>query len=128
MVLSAAHPFARLKSIPLKKLADEPLVGFNRKDYPEHYRFIERLFRPISAKPRIALECDSASSLIMAVESGGIALVTTVFERVAGKRVIYRPLTGTTDAPPPVGIARAPKGDVAPAGEKFCEILRQTSN
>jgi DNA-binding transcriptional LysR family regulator len=128
VVLSAAHPFARLKSIPLKKLAAEPLVGFNRKDYPEHYRFIERLFRPISAKPRIALECDSASSLIMAVESGGIALVTTVFERVAGKRVIYRPLTGTTDAPPPVGIARAPKGDMAPAGEKFCEILRQTSN
>jgi hypothetical protein len=25
----------------------------------------------------------------------------------------------------PVGIARATKGDVTPAGEKFCEILRQ---
>ncbi len=63
----------------------------------------------------------------MEVESGGIALVTTVFKRVAGKRLLYRPLIGTTDAPPPVGIARATKGDVAPAGEKFCEILRQTS-
>jgi hypothetical protein len=54
--------------------------------------------------------------------------VTTVFQRLAGKRHLYRPLAGTTDAPPPVGIARAIKGDVAPAGEKFCEILRQTSN
>jgi DNA-binding transcriptional LysR family regulator len=107
--------------------AAEPLVGLSQKDYPESYRFIERLFRPVSVKPRIAVECDSASSLIMEVESGGIALVTTVFKRVAGKRLLYRPLTGTTDAPPPIGIARATKGDVAPAGEKFCEILRQTS-
>ena len=127
VALTAAHPFARLKSIPLEKLAAEPLVGLSRKDYPESYRFIERLFRSISAKPRIAVECDSASSLIMEVESGGIALSTTVFERVAGKRLLYRPLTGTTDAAPSIGIARATKGEVTPAGEKFREILRQKS-
>src|ERR1700720_3648453 len=46
---------------------------------------------------------------------------------VAGKRLLFRPLTGTTDAPPSVGIAHATKGDVTPAGEKFCQILRQTS-
>jgi len=27
-----------------------------------------------------------------------------------------------------VGIARATKGDVTPAGEKFCEILRKISD
>jgi hypothetical protein len=27
-----------------------------------------------------------------------------------------------------VGIARATKGDVTPAGEKFCEILRQLTD
>src|SRR5882724_11140972 len=32
VALTAAHPFARLKSIPLEKLAAEPLVGFRRKD------------------------------------------------------------------------------------------------
>jgi DNA-binding transcriptional LysR family regulator len=127
VALTAAHPFARLKSIPLEKLAAEPLVGLSRKDYPESYRFIERLFRSISAKPRIAVECDSASSLIMEVESGGIALSTTVFELVAGKRLLYRPLTGTTDARPSVGIARATKGDVTPAGEKLCEVLRKVA-
>jgi hypothetical protein len=67
-------------------------VGLSRKDYPESYRFIERLFRSISVKPRIAVECDSASSLIMEVESGGIALLTTVSKRVSGKRLLYRPL------------------------------------
>ena len=46
------------------------------------------------------------------------------FPGVAGKRLLYRPLTGTTEVGS-VGIARATKGDVTPAGEKFCEILRQ---
>ena len=126
VAMSGAHPFARLKSIPLEKLAAEPLVGLSRKDYPEAYRFIERLFRPVSAKPHIAVECDSASSLITEVEAGhGIALASPNFKLVAGKRLLYRPLTGTMEVAS-VGIVRATKGDVTPAGEKFCEILRQT--
>jgi DNA-binding transcriptional LysR family regulator len=127
VALTAAHPFARLKSISLEKMAAEPLVGFSRKDYPEYYRFLERLFAPIHAKPRLAVECDSASSLITEVEAGrGIALASPNFKLVAGKRLLYRPLTGTTEVGS-VGIARATKGDVTPAGEKFCEILRKTS-
>jgi DNA-binding transcriptional LysR family regulator len=127
VAMTAAHPFARLKSIPLEKLAAEPLVTFRRKDYPESFRFLDRLFAAISAKPRIAVECDSASSLITEVEAGhGIALSNTIFKLVAGKRLLYRPLTGTTESLS-VGIARATKGDVTPAGEKFCEILRRIS-
>ena len=125
VAMTVAHPFARLKSITLEKLATEPLVVLSRKDYPESYRFLDRLFAPISAKPQIAVECDSASSLITEVEAGrGIALATSVFKLVAGKRLLYRPLTGTTEAAS-VGIARATKGDVTPAGERFCELLRQ---
>ena len=127
VALTAAHPFARLKSIALEKLPAQPLVVLRRKDYSEYYRFLDRVFAPISAKPRIAVECDSASSLIMEVEAGrGIALVNTVLKRVAGRRLLYRPLTGTTEAQS-VGIARATKGDLTPAGEKFCEILRKIS-
>jgi hypothetical protein len=62
------------------------------------------------------------------VEAGrGIALATPIFKLVTGKRLLYRPLTGTTEVLS-VGIARASKGDVTPAGEKFCEILRKISN
>jgi DNA-binding transcriptional LysR family regulator len=128
VAMTAAHPFARLKSVSLEKLAAEPLVGFRRKDYPEYNRILDRLFAPIRATPRIAVECDSASSLITEVEAGhGVALSSTVFKLVAGKRLLYRPLTGTTEVAS-VGIARASKGDVTPAGEKFCEILRMISN
>src|SRR5713226_2749872 len=127
VAMTAAHPFARMKSIPLEKLAAEPLVALRRKDYPESDRFLDRLFASSRARPRIAVECASASSLITEVEAGrGIALATPVFKLVTGKRLLYRPLTGTTEVLT-VGIARATKGDVTPAGEKFCEILRRIS-
>jgi LysR family transcriptional regulator, benzoate and cis,cis-muconate-responsive activator of ben and cat genes len=85
-------------------------------------------FAPIGVTPRFAVECDSGSSLLMEVEAGhGIALSTPVFELVTGKRLIFRPLTGTKEVGS-VGIARATKGDVTPAGEKFCKILRKTSH
>src|SRR5213596_1592941 len=128
VAITAAHPFARLKSITLEMLAAEPLVGLRRKDYSEYYRIVDRVFASVHAKPRIAVECDSASSLITEVEAGrGVALSSTIFKLVAGKRLLYRPLTGTTEVAS-VGIARASKGDVTPAGEKFCEILRKISN
>jgi DNA-binding transcriptional LysR family regulator len=127
VAMTAVHPFARMKSIPLERLATEPLVVLRRKDYPEADHYLDRLFASIRAKPRIAVECDSASSLITEVEAGrGIALATPVFKLVTGKRLLYRPLTGTTEVLS-VGIARATKGDLTPAGEKFCEILRKTS-
>src|SRR5881409_1767978 len=127
VAMTATHPFARLKSITLERLAAEPLVGLRRKDYPEYNRILDRLFAPIRATPRIAVECDSASSLITEVEAGrGVALSSTVFKLVAANRLLYRPLTGTTEVAS-VGIARASKGDVTPAGEKFCEILRKIS-
>src|SRR5689334_51271 len=125
VAMTAMHPFARTKSIPLEKLAAEPLVVLRRKDYPESYLYLDRLFASIGAKPLIAVECDSASSLITEVEAGrGIALATPVLKLVTGKRLLYRPLTGTTEVLS-VGIARATKGDVTPAGERFCEILRK---
>lgn len=127
VALTAAHPFARLKSVPLEKLVDEPLVALSRNEYSEYHQILERVFAPFSAKPRIAVECDSASSLITQVEIGrGVAIVTTIFRLVAGKRLLYRSLTGTTEAQF-VGIARLTKGDLTPAGERFCEMLRKSS-
>jgi len=128
VAMTAMHPFTRMKYIPLEKLAAEPLVVLRRKDYPESARYLDRLFASIGTKPPIAVECDSASSLITEVEAGrGIALATPVLKLVTGKRLLYRPLTGTTEVLS-VGIARATKGDVTPAGEKFCEILRKISD
>ncbi len=127
VALAPTHRFARLKSIPLDKVAAEPLIGFRRKDYPEYYVGLDRFFGPLGIKPRIAVECDSASSLITEVETGrGIAIASPVLKHASGKRLLYRSLAGV-EWVMSVGIARAKNGDLTPAGEKFCEILRKTS-
>jgi LysR family transcriptional regulator, benzoate and cis,cis-muconate-responsive activator of ben and cat genes len=123
VALTAAHPFARLKSIPLEMVATEPLIGLSRRDFTEYYRNLNRIFAPTGVKPHIAVECDSRNSLIIEVEARhGIALCPVA----SGNRLLYRPLTGPAD-PLPVGIARATKRDLTPGGEKFCQILRKTS-
>src|SRR6476659_601251 len=70
VALTAAHPLSRLKSVPLEKLATEPVIGLRRKDYSEYYRVLERVFASISAKVPIAVACDSVNSLITEVEAG----------------------------------------------------------
>src|SRR6266705_625818 len=127
VAVAPTHRFARLKTITLEMVATEAMIGFNRKDYPEYYVGLDRIFKPLGIKPRIVVECDSSSSLITEIETGrGVAIASPVLRHASGKRLLYRPLTGTTEMLS-VGIARATKGDVTPAGEKFCEILRRTS-
>jgi DNA-binding transcriptional LysR family regulator len=128
VAVAPTHRFARLKTITLEMVATEAMIGFNRKDYPEYYTGLDRIFEPLGIKPRVVVECDSSSSLITEIETGrGVAIASPILRHASGKRLLYRPLTGTTEVLS-VGIARATKGDVTPAGEKFCEILRKVSD
>src|SRR3954467_5682498 len=127
VAVAPAHRFARVKTITLEMVANELMIGFSRKDYPEYYAGLDRLFSPLGIKPRVVVECDGSSSLITEIETGrGVAIVSPILKHVSGKRLLYRPITGTTEVMS-VGIIRATKGDVTPAGENFCEILRKTS-
>jgi DNA-binding transcriptional LysR family regulator len=127
VALPQGHPLARLKSISVEKLAAEPLVGLRSRDYPEYSHIRERVFSSLDIKPHVAVECDSGNSVITAVQAGrGIAFTPWVFKELTGKRLIYRPLTGTTEVFS-VGIVRATAGEFTPAGGKFCELLRKVS-
>lgn len=63
------HRFARLKSVPLPSLAAEPIVAFRRKDFPDYHDYLAKIFTGLGVKPRIAVECDSGSSLTSALRS-----------------------------------------------------------
>jgi DNA-binding transcriptional LysR family regulator len=127
VAVAAAHPFARLKSVPLTEVATQPLVVLSSKGTPDYSRYLEHIFSSIGAVPRIGVECDLESSLLVEVEAGrGIALAIPPFELVMGKRMACRPVTGTAFTVP-VGIVRAVKGDVTTAGEQFCEALRKVA-
>jgi DNA-binding transcriptional LysR family regulator len=122
VALNAAHPLAQLESIPLEKVAAEPILGLRRNDYRG---YLDRIFAPSRFKPRIVTECDTFSSVLIEVQAGhGIALFAPIVKLAAGHQLLYRPLTGTTESLS-AGIARAKNGEVTPAGEEFCEILRK---
>jgi DNA-binding transcriptional LysR family regulator len=127
VALPRGHALARLRAVPLEKVAAHPLIGLRRRDNPGYYQALDRIFRAHHRSYRIALECDTANSLITAIEAGrGIALSIAAFAHISGKRLVFRRLADVSE-PFPVGIARATTGDVSPAGEKFCAILRKIS-
>jgi DNA-binding transcriptional LysR family regulator len=125
VALNAAHPLAGLESIPLEKLAAEPILSLRRNDYRG---YLDRIFAPSGFKPRIVTECDTFSSVLIEVEAGqGVALCAPIVKLGAGQQLLYRPLIGTTESLS-AGIARAKNGNVTPAGEDFCGFLRNASN
>jgi DNA-binding transcriptional LysR family regulator len=94
LAVPPAHAMARLRSAAIAQAAQEPLVVFSRKDYPEYHEYLERLFASAQTKPRIAEEHDSAASLIAAIESGvGVAVVPQSFCCSAGPRLKLIPLS-----------------------------------
>jgi DNA-binding transcriptional LysR family regulator len=124
IAIPPTHPFAKMKSVPLVALAKEKLVVFHRREYADYHALLARVLHGMNPRPAIAGECDGASSLITEIAAGrGIAILPLVFEKIVGARLKLRPLA-PAPAPQEIGIVRTIKGDVTPAGEKFCTHLR----
>jgi DNA-binding transcriptional LysR family regulator len=126
VAMAPGNPLARRRSFSIEEVARHPLVALRRRDYTEYHRILERMFAPAKLRANIAVECDSSNSMLTKLEaSDHIAIVNELFRRAAGKRLVYRSLINSSETQI-VGVARASDGDVTPAGEKFCEVLRTT--
>jgi len=124
VAVAPEHPFAKMKSVPLARLATEKLVAFRQREYADYHALLARVLMEVNPRPAIAVECDGSSSLFTEIAAGrGVAILSQVFAEIVGTRLKLRPLM-PAPAPQEVGIVRALKGDVTPAGEKFCAQLR----
>ena len=124
LAVAPQHPFARQRSVKLAELAQCPLLGLNRTEYPDYEELLEAIFAPAGIKPRMAEEHDSISSLIAAVESGnGAAVVTESIGCIAGPRL---KLTRISPPPPPLIVVAAwlEKG-LSPTGKQFLKCARE---
>jgi DNA-binding transcriptional LysR family regulator len=93
VVVAPGHPLARLKAVTLQQVAPEPLIGLNRKEYPEYHVETKKLFATIGRKPNFAEEHEGGASIIAAVEAGlGIALAPSSLACIVGARVKLIPL------------------------------------
>jgi DNA-binding transcriptional LysR family regulator len=112
------HPLAKLKSVTLAQLVNEPLIGYSRADYPDYHENMEKIFAPAGHAPRVAEEHDGIASLIAAVESGrGYALVPGSFACMVGPRLKIIPLKPPGE---PIRVGAAwKKGSTSVLVEKF---------
>lgn len=103
VAVAPSHPLAKLKAIALKQVAPEPLIGLNRKDYPEYHVEMKRLFAAVGSRPNFVEEHEGGTGIIAAVEAGrGVALVPSSLACIVGARVKLLPLK---PALPPIPVA-----------------------
>jgi DNA-binding transcriptional LysR family regulator len=127
VAMSPHHALVKKKAVTLAEACAEPLVAFRRKGYSNYHHLLAQVFGGPRQVPRIAVECDGASSLVTEVEAGrGVAILPSVYARAIGPRLKLRPIT---PAPEPlrVGYAVATKGDLTSAGEKFIAQLKKAA-
>jgi DNA-binding transcriptional LysR family regulator len=120
------HPLAKLKRIKVEHLLKHDLIVFRRDDYSDYHHLLSAVFAGHSM-PRIAVECDSMSSLVTEVAGGrGVAILARFAQKVVGARLAVRALQDC-EVFQEVGLCRAIKGDVTPAGEKFCDCVSKAT-
>jgi DNA-binding transcriptional LysR family regulator len=121
------HRFARRGALTLLKIAKEPLISYNRKEYPDAYENLLTIFRTIKTRPRIAEEHDSVNSLITAVESGaGITITPASLACTAGPRLKFVRLS---PEPKPLVIGAAWRNNgLTAAGEQFLQCARNAEH
>jgi DNA-binding transcriptional LysR family regulator len=120
------NPLANRKTLSLADIADQPLIAYSRKDYPDAREHLEALFATVKKKPKIAEEHDSVSSLIAGVEAGaGIAVATESLACTSGPRLKIIPLR---PAPTPLTVGAAwMEGGLEPGGLEFLKCAREAA-
>lgn len=124
VAVAREHRFARMTKVPLRRLLGEPLAAYARAEYTEYHEMLETIFAALDVRPQIAVECDGATSLLAAVESGrGVAIVPEIFRTLAGSRVKLRSIE-PTPLPMIVGCAYTTSSASTVAAQRFLTIVR----
>jgi DNA-binding transcriptional LysR family regulator len=123
LAVPPTHRFARMRSVPLAQIAEEPLVALTRKDYPEYHVYLEALFANLPVRPKVVQELDSGMSFVAAIEAGsGVALAPESLACSAGPRLKLLPVT---PSPAPIIIGAAwLKGHLTSEAERFLKTAK----
>jgi DNA-binding transcriptional LysR family regulator len=124
LVCPPQHPLAKHKQVSIKKLAGEPLVGFDR-DIPTR-KETDRVLRRHGIDARYVMELDNAEIMKRVVEIGiGIAILPehAVRPEVRGGSLAAVQLSDEVFLRP-LGIIHRSGKHFSPAATKFIECLR----
>jgi DNA-binding transcriptional LysR family regulator len=96
--ISAGHPLAALRRIPLRRLAAEPLVLFPRQQAPGFHDLLIGRMAATGTSPHVVQYAPEMMTIIGLVAAGiGVSLVPASVAHLALDGVTYRPLSGAPD-------------------------------
>ncbi len=127
LALGRNHRLAGSSKITPGDLADEPMLAFCQRDYPEYWELLTEWIRRHRLRPRIFGEYDGGESLMTGVESGlGVAMVALRVAQLYPNRVVLK-----TVATPPKSLCiavgtRKDRSDDRPLAV-FIEELRRAA-
>jgi DNA-binding transcriptional LysR family regulator len=126
--LPSFHALASRKALRPGDLKGERLLGYTRSVYPEYHHQVSGLLGFVKRKEsRVDEEYDSATALMAAVEAGrGVALVASCFAKLAGTRLLVRPISPRTRAATLSALWKGPKGKT-PVGptSHFLQVISE---
>jgi len=97
--LPVNHPLTRLRRVPLRRLAAEPLVLFPRAQAPGFHDLLVSSLAAAGSPPRIVQYAPEMTTIIGLVAAGiGLSLVPASVARLALDGVTYRPVAGAPGA------------------------------
>ena len=96
-VLPEGHPLAARETVPVKNMADAPLVLFHRAGAPDLFDAIVGLCSRAGFAPRVVNEADLMQTVLTLVEAGeGVGLVPACVGHLRGSGVVLRPVEPDT--------------------------------
>jgi DNA-binding transcriptional LysR family regulator len=117
--LPSDHPLTRLRRIPLRRLAPEPLVLFPRSQAPGFHDLLISSLAATGINPRVVQYAPEMTTIVGLVAAGmGFSLVPASVARLGLDGVSYRPVTG---APHSELIAITRADDSSPLVRTFIE-------
>jgi len=96
--IPAADPLAKLRRVPLRRLAAEPLVLFPREQAPGYHDLLTGRLAATGTSPQVVQYAPEMLTIIGLVAAGiGVSPVPASVARLALDGVTYRPLSGAPD-------------------------------
>jgi DNA-binding transcriptional LysR family regulator len=124
IVLPAGHALAKKSVVHLKDVSGETFVEYYRKGSPALFSAVNSTCRKAGFSPKVILEFEEMSSVIMAVESGlGVSLTLGFFGGLLSRGSVLRQIKPASDKIPLCAIW--PANAQEPVLESFLETLRE---
>jgi DNA-binding transcriptional LysR family regulator len=96
--IPSGHALARLRRVPLRRLATEPLVLFPRRQAPGFHDLLIGRMAATGTSPHVVQYAPEMLTIIGLVAAGiGVSPVPASVSRLELEGVVYRPLSGAPD-------------------------------